>query len=150
MAPSGAPLTVNYNDIFDATTGNVFISEDFANLVIEGPLRRSPLYPNVPVGNPAVFTINSNTVGATETHTVSLNVLSPDDGSVLSTLAQEFANFPPGYLTTGIFTPNVVAGSAPVNGACNPSSATPNQCFNAAGDASVCCPGQVCLPLVTG
>ncbi|GAQ83452.1 hypothetical protein KFL_001480210 [Klebsormidium nitens] len=33
-------------------------------------------------------------------------------------------------------------GVPPVNGACNPNSANPNQCFSAAGSDSICCQGQ--------
>jgi hypothetical protein len=146
---TGAPITTPYYGIFDPSIPDItFISENFANLVIKGPLRRSPLYPNLPVGNPAVFTINQIAFGnGTVLSDVSLNILSPDDGSVLETMKKEFANLPPEYLLLGIRSdPNATATPTPTGTA----SATPSPTGTATPVPSTGTPAPTGIPPVNG
>jgi hypothetical protein len=140
---TGAPITTPYFDVFDPSIPDItFISENFANLVIKGPLRRNPLYPNLPVGNPAVFTINSLALAkGTVLNEVSLNILSPDNGSVLETLKKEVAKYPSDYLLLGIFEddPNATPTPAPTGTA----SATPSP-------TSTATPVSTGTPVLTG
>jgi hypothetical protein len=139
----GDPITTPYFDIFDPSNSDItFISENFANLVIKGPLRRSPLYPNLPVGNPAVFTINQLAFGnGTVLNDVSLNILPPDDGSVLETLKKEFAKYPSDYLLLGRIQddPNATPTPTPTGTA----SATPSP-------TSTATPVPTGIPVLTG